>query len=612
MAKEYKDYTFEKFFNDKIAEEEDIDYKKKYENLKNSYHQIKEIMKNELVFTHSIFSLYSSHDASHSEKIIDTIQKLLEKHWNVISVADAWMFLCCAYIHDMGMCVSDKELQETMRTEEFRIFLKGLEHSSEDRVRTAARNISFDLKEEIICNEKNFFDWVSNISRDMMLVAAEYYRPQHAERVEKKLKDKDGITDSLKLILSLNGGIKSNIISMIAQICAMHGADFKYILKSLPLRDNILGITYHPRFIAILLRIGDLCDLDCDRFSKRWIEAAGGLTKTNLIHYYKHQSVIPSNISPEEIFIEVDIDFKQICNQISGEEEFEYKGLVEKELKITECYEQHDFCSKIVLETKNWFHWIKEELKNIKLSWKEISDNEIPLLEAKCNCYVKINKEDPIFEDKNIRFIFSNEKAYSLIEGYNLYDDQLIFVRELIQNSLDALKLKFWHDLKKGNYNYNIDQEIFENLQEEEEINYSELQPFDFKDASIYDNYKVIVKVEHKEGDAFAKFIIEDNGIGISIEDLKNKIINTGTSYQNERSQIDMKNMPKWLYPTGSFGIGLHSVFALSDSIYIYTKPEEGNVCEITLHSGKNDGIVFVSKCEKKKNFVRGIQQELI
>ncbi len=548
MPKSYKGYTFEKFFNDKIRSEKDNKYKEIYENLKRAYEQIREIIKKELVFTHSIFSLYSSHAADHSEKIISTIERLLENHWKNITVTDAWMFLCCAYIHDMGMCVTDAELWKDMQTEKFKRFLKDLTCHSDDRLRIAAQNLSFELKKEVLLEEQSFFKWISRIPRESMLVAAEYYRPKHAKRVEEKLKK----TKVLETILLLNGGIKTNIISMIAKICTMHGADFEQLLNKLSLTDSIFNIPYHPRFIAVLLRLGDLCDLDCDRFSEDWIKAAGGLTKTNLIHYYKHQSVKPTDISAEKIFIQVEINFEQICKEISGEEEFQNEDLIEKGLRIVYPHEQHDFCNRIVLETKSWFQLIEEELKNMKLNWKKITKNEIPLLEPEYQCEVFVNGEKPIFENKNVRFIFSKEKAYNLIEGYNLYDDQLIFVRELIQNSLDALKIKFWHDLRDGRHFNDIEEEIGNRLlQKDGNIDYSDLQPFDFKNISVYDDYKVIVKVEHKEGEEWAKFIIEDNGIGISIENLKNKIMNTGTSHYNEQSQKDMEGMPKWLQPTG-------------------------------------------------------------
>ncbi len=598
MARSYKGYTFKNFFDDNKKGKE-TDTKEKCKKLWNTYLLIKNKMETELDVIKKFFPHYSSHDAKHSQKIITSVQKMLGKeHWENIALTDAWMFLCCAYLHDIGMIISNTELIEDMKTSEFTDFINKTKNSSDEHLRLAAEHISILKKEEI----ETPFTWAITIQRDVMLLAAEFYRPKHANRVEKVIREK--LKSFFEVILPPSEGYSSRIVPQIAKISAMHGASFEYMLTQLSITDEFLDITYHPRLVAILLRLGDLCDYDCDRFSTEWVEANGGLTKTNLIHYYKHQFVENRDISSEKIFIKVNIDFQKIKEEISGEKEIVHH-IIEKDLRITEDYAQCEFCNLVVVEANGWLNWLKEELQNMKKSWDEIANNEIPLLEPAYACEVFVNGEKPIFEEKNIRFVFSNEKAYSLIEGYSLYDDQLIFARELIQNSLDALKIKFWHDLREGRYSNEIEEEVLKKLPRKEgKIDYSDLQPFDFKNTSVYDNYKVIVRVEHKEGEEQAKFIIEDNGIGISIEDLKNKIVNTGSSWNSDKSKKDMKEMPKWLQPTGAFGIGLHSVFALADTIYIQTKSEqEREGYEMILHSGKRDGYVLVNKNKKEISF---------
>ena len=50
----------------------------------------------------------------------------------------------------------------------------------------------------------------------------------------------------------------------------------------------------------------------------------------------------------------------------------------------------------------------------------------------------------------DLKIAISQEKAFDIIEGYNIYDDKFVFIREVIQNALDATKLKLWQDLKNG------------------------------------------------------------------------------------------------------------------------------------------------------------------
>lgn len=59
--------------------------------------------------------------------------------------------------------------------------------------------------------------------------------------------------------------------------------------------------------------------------------------------------------------------------------------------------------------------------------------------------------------------------------------------------------------------------------------------------------------------------------------------------------------MPGWFRPTGAFGIGLHTVFSVTDRLKIETKSDSeplGN--DITLCSGKKDGYVFCEKTNRQ------------
>ena len=188
-----------------------------------------------------------------------------------------------------------------------------------------------------------------------------------------------------------------------------------------------------------------------------------------------------------------------------------------------------------------------------------------------------------------MRFSFSDEKAYELIESYSLYNNRFVFIRELLQNSVDALKRRFWTDIKSGRWEH-----FLQNAHKDKDgnIDYQNIQPFDFSDISVFDYYKVFMKIEHQPEEKTARFTIEDNGTGISKEDLQERILRTGMRGRDKT----VEEMPDWLRPTSSFGIGLHSVFGVSDSIFIRTRTSPDQpVYNINMHSSKNDGYVFLS-----------------
>lgn len=74
---------------------------------------------------------------------------------------------------------------------------------------------------------------------------------------------------------------------------------------------------------------------------------------------------------------------------------------------------------------------------------------------------------------------------------------------------------------------------------------------------------------------------IRDNGIGISADDIA-KIAAVGTSYENREEEI--VKMPSWLQPTGTFGIGLQSVFLAADKLTAHTCSRKGAPYKITFY----------------------------
>lgn len=567
-------YTLEEYL------EEESQYSEEIKKLLETYHTIRDEMHGNLKAVLSFFPHYSEHDEDHSKHIISAIEQILGKKRIVeLSPADAWAILVSAYMHDVGMIILDEELKKDWTSEKFQVFLNKCSQSNDSDIRQAA---NFFIGNADRNKQFKPLEWPVFAKKYVIMLSAEFYRSQHAIRSNRIA------NEPLKSLLHIDiyggGKIPPRIQNVIIDITTAHGSSFEEVLKNLEKEDSVLGMKLHPRFVAVLLRIGDLCDMDNNRFNLPVFKTFGQMSVKNAAHYWKHQSIKSFLIQPDFIRVVSDIRFDDIKLQL---------------LKIRTKEKIDTVCNHAVLETKNWFSWIENEFKNIKLHWLDIAPDTEPIT-PNISYEILVNGETSITSKENMRFTFSNEKAYTLIEGYNLYDDQLVFVRELIQNSLDALKIQMWRDIKAGRWNHLLSNK----LKDTEVIDYSKLQPFDFLDTSIYEYYKINVSVKHHEGDNTATFIISDNGTGISKKDFENRILHTGNSWHSEINN-EVNNMPDWLKPTGSFGIGLHSVFVLTDSIQIRTKVEyDEKQYNISLHSGKYDGYVFMNAEENPNEFI--------
>ncbi|MDN8318402.1 ATP-binding protein, partial [Acinetobacter baumannii] len=70
----------------------------------------------------SIFPHYSRHDVSHSRQIIVNIERLLGDKIKFLSATDTWLILEAAYNHDIGMVITQKQIED-MNTPEFEEFV---------------------------------------------------------------------------------------------------------------------------------------------------------------------------------------------------------------------------------------------------------------------------------------------------------------------------------------------------------------------------------------------------------------------------------------------------------------------------------------------------------
>lgn len=485
--------------------------------------------------------------------------------------------MVCAYMHDLGMLIQGKELENDWNSESFQNYLENCKDSSDDSLKQAARHVSG--VEWVNPAEKN---WSVSVYRDVILLASEFYRRKHPER-SKDIPLQNDFGKYFNVVISGDGRLPPRIQDVIGKIFFSHGIDFDEILNILEPVDSLFGYEFHPRFIAVMLCLGDLCDLDNGRFNKVSMEVFGELTKNNYVHYYKHESVNSFVLKKDLIAVNFDIKNKRIKKDLQNEPLFSKLNPKEQQKEL------QDVCDRILLETQNWLGWIEELVKNIKLHWDKLSMEHIETFSLSLTYKILVDGNETISSKKNMRFSFSDEKAYELIESYSLYNNRFVFIRELLQNSVDALKRRFWTDIKSGRWDH-----FLQNAPKDKDgnIDYQNIQPFDFSDISVFDYYKVFMKIEHQPEEETARFIIEDNGTGISKEDLQERILRTGMRGRDKT----VEEMPDWLRPTSSFGIGLHSVFGVSDSIFIRTRTSPDQpVYNINMHSRKNDGYVFMS-----------------
>lgn len=420
---------------------------------------------------------YSLHDSSHSESIISKIEMVLgEERIKDLEPTDLFLILMCAYSHDIGMIVTKNDIEKILKNGEFTEFIKIIQQESfnNDLLKAANYLLEIESNPNSIKNEK--YEWALEVKDSFTLILAEFFRRRHGIRgsiKDNELKDKN-------ISNILQGNIPQRIIKLIGDINSCHILEFDEMMKKLKVETNGFNDIAHPRFIACMLRLGDLLDLDDGRFNEVFMKLLSDFPQSSEIHIKKHRSISHFLITEEKIEV----------NSICTKDE-----------------------SDVYSVTRGWFDWLKDELKNLTLYWNKIVPKGFKGT-APVDGGIYVNFEDNRMEElADIKFNINSEKAFELFIGDNLYESKLVFIRELIQNSLDASKLQMWKDINSGIYDNVFELTMNEN--EKREYNYISDIPKD-----IYNFYPICITLKKEEKNEL-KFVIEDNGRGMSKEDIK-------------------------------------------------------------------------------------------
>lgn len=546
-----KNYTLEKHLKNMCDE----NYQ--YIDLLATWEIDKKIYKNMLQGVAYNFPHYSMHESSHSKSIISKIEMVLgTDRIKLLGATETWMILETSYLHDFGMILKNKDVEKIWGGDEFQDFIKDIANGTDGDLKEAAEYI---LNFKKLINEgKANKNWPIRVRKFAVEIIAAYFRGKHAEKSKNYINDFD---NAWGVDLTHGGLIKSRLLRLIGDIAFLHGQDFNSVMNLEYIADGLKADYIYPRFIAEMIRLGDLLDLDNGRFNESFIENFGELPKLSKYHLGKHGAITHMLVSSQKIDVSAD------CKN-DGE----------------------------IRETRKWFEWLEDEVNRLTINWRSIVPEdftgtapqigELKILKNGCSIDRKIG---------TLKLNMSRKRTFEILEGSGIYKNKLDFLRELIQNALDASKIQLWRDLRSGIYNPWI---------KNKNIDLKDLTPFDI-DEDIYSNYKIIVQVDYIEEER-VRITVKDNGIGINEESLFN-MANVGESWnRREKFKKELRDMPSWLKPTGGFGIGIQSCFMVSDEINIKTKTyNNDNGIKIKIESGKEEGYI-TCEVDNKINFNRG------
>lgn len=434
------------------------------------------------------FKLYTLHDEAHIANVMYLMEALLGDHINELTRDEAAMLILSACCHDIGMSYSEKEKERILGDEER--LSKYLENHPKEYNETYSSNSSEPKLTESI--QQN------------------YLRSIHHERAKELL---SGIAWPDVLRRNLR---RDDLIA----VCRSHGENISSLNALNPTR------TIDLRLCAILLRLADILDFDASRAPQAIFEYSGFVNKTDAASKYS------------------EVEWKKHLSS----DGFDFQHISDRNYPYELDYSATCGSMQIEQDIRRYLDWVDSELTGCREQLALLTDKHRGLVLPR-----KINRniEHEGYISGEYRLSLDQGQVMELLVGRDLYDDPAVFVRELLQNAIDAVRTR---------------QKLDRNL------------PRDWKPQVNVSSWT--------DSEGYHWFRVEDNGIGMTEEIIQNYFLKVGRSYYNsdEFQKAKLKSGAIDYTPISRFGIGILSCF-MGD--------KETNLVEISTKHFQEDGQTY-------------------
>jgi len=318
-----------------------------------------------------VFPNYTLHNTGHSFRIMEYMSKIVNDV-SKLNELEITLLIYSALLHDIGMAVSEDDVN-LIKTDSFPFC-----------------EVKFSAMKKIMNGDED-------------LALQEYVRRIHASLSGKY------IVENLKDKLVIPKLINLDFAKELALICQAHTEDYDWIKINLRTNEVRGDYSFNPQFIAAVLRLADVLDID------------GNRTPYNL-----YQIISPKGISDEEWkqhFVISNND-KIIINEKTQQKKIVFHG------KATNA----SIHRKILV----YISWVKNELTNATALVNSMPNQYSLVYDT--NPEVNIQTEGYSFSDYKMTLEF--RAISSLLMGEKIYGSKSLGLRELIQNSIDSCRIR--------------------------------------------------------------------------------------------------------------------------------------------------------------------------
>ncbi len=448
--------------------------------------------------SNGLFEEYTKHDISHVDAMLAMLDWIIPKNsQSSMTTADWLLITLTAYLHDLGMLVTKNEFEERDDSAGFQEFSNQILYPADSEDKDFAARIKTLTPEE---KERFLYQ--------------EYVRKNHATRIRRWIESSFGangeegshfVREEIQRILSpLDVVFREDL----AKVCESHHLDDLYDTEKYPTRQPYgaeLQETANVQYAAVLLRTIDILHITRDRTPPIAFRLINPQDPISQRAWAQHSAV------------------RRVRSQIALTEEGTADASLPRD--TIEVYARYEDAEGYFALT-SYLDYAKSQLRQSN-EWITQSNKTLSTQEQFPWKYIDTSHIEAVgFINRSFEFTLDHTKILELLTGHTLYNDSSVVLRELLQNSLDAVRLAHG--------------------------------------ANAQTNGRISIK-----WDSSARSLtVIDNGVGMTQEVIERNFLRVGASYYQEPR---FKKENPDFSPISRFGIGVLSTFMIADEVQVIT-----------------------------------------
>lgn len=486
------------------------------------------------------FPEYTDHSFIHLNEVLATAESIItDESWDTITPEDISAMIISVLLHDCAMHITEDGfyslITDTYPSINSQYFSTDPKWSVmwSDYIAEAKRFNSDKLK-SIFNDSKPVSDIPDNkidlTTRDKFLIG-EFIRRHHAriahEIVFNGVPGTDGKT------LKLSEEPRRHFLDLCGFIAKSHNMSLRQAVDKIEYKKRRIHLNTHVPFLMSVLRISDYIQVQATRAPSQLLNVKSLISPISKGEWKKHDAILEishADEDPEALFIDAEPQDALIFEDLRWLFTDIQRELDEIWAVLGEVYGRYDKMANLGIN-----------IRRLRSSLDDINE------------YTR--KKKPDFIPKVLKFRTADSEMMELLIAPLYGDKPEIGIRELVRNSVDAcLEL---NDISSKQKNIDIDKP---------------------------DDFDICVSVIEYEN--YGEVIIEDYGVGMTLDTIENYFLNIGASFRNSDrwKKTHETDGSSDINRTGRFGIGLLAAYLLGDELNVETR---------NIKSPKNEGLKF-------------------